>query len=102
MSGVLTILLVIAVVKSVVFGFLVFVVFRDDIRQYFAEKRDEKVAAAQVPACIYCHSAALRPAGEPETRWDQEELVLVSTFECLECGLPFWHVERVTIAAAKR
>lgn len=74
-------------------------VFRDDIRQYLAERR---VPARRKPVCLYCQSESVRPVEDGVTRWEGESLVLVTTFECLHCQLPFWNVERVPVAAGGR
>jgi hypothetical protein len=40
--------------------------------------------------------------GEAEPRWDGEELVMTTTYECQHCHLPFWHVERVPVVTSSK
>jgi 5-methylcytosine-specific restriction endonuclease McrA len=98
---IITILLVIALVKTIVFGWIVFVVFRKDIREYFTGKRAAR-KAPPVPTCMYCQSKWTQPIDEGQTRWDKDELILVTTYECQHCHLPFWHVERVPTGSLRR
>ena len=77
---------------------LLYWIFRDDIREYFAERRIRESS----PVCIYCRSPWTLAADEGAPRWEGDELVLVTTYTCQECFLPFWHVERVPVAAARR
>jgi hypothetical protein len=95
-----TILLVLVIVKSVIFSVLVWVVFREDIKAYFAGKKRSE--ASTVPTCIYCQSQWTAAVDEGSTRWDGEELILVTTYECQHCRLPFWHIERVPAAMLQR
>jgi hypothetical protein len=98
---IITILLVIALVKTIVFGWIVFVVFRKDIKEYFRGKRAAKKPSS-VPACMYCQSKWTHPIDEGQTRWDNDDLILVTTYECQHCHLPFWHVERVPTGSLRR
>jgi integral membrane sensor domain MASE1 len=99
MGNILIIFLIIAAVKSVVFGGILYFVFRDDIREWWSGK--EETSAPTMPVCVYCQSAWTQPAGDPETRWEDDELVLVTTYECQHCRLPFWRVERVPVTSTK-
>lgn len=101
MTDILVILLVIALVKFVVFGFLLFVVFRRDIREMWSGKKTQKTRPA-MPVCMYCQSHFTRRLDDGEPRWDNDDLILVTTYECEHCHLPFWHVERVPVGSAKR
>ncbi len=93
MDNILVILLIIAAVKFVIFGVILFVVFRRDIQEYRGDRTES--AAPALPACVYCQSVYIEPVGDGQTRWENDELVLVTTYECQHCHLPFWHVERV-------
>lgn len=44
--------------------------------------------------CVYCHDTPSILHGEEE-RWEENELVMVRTFECRRCHMPFWQIERV-------
>lgn len=44
-------------------------------------------------ACVYCRSTVTRRIGQ-EPRYDDDGFALVSAFECMRCGLPFWSVDR--------
>ncbi|HEV3312674.1 MAG TPA: hypothetical protein VG815_19345 [Chloroflexota bacterium] len=44
--------------------------------------------------CVYCHATPSVLHSE-EQRWEEDELVMVRTYECRECHMPFWRVERV-------
>ena len=44
--------------------------------------------------CVYCHATPALFHSE-EQRWEDDELVLVRTYECRECHMPFWRIERV-------
>lgn len=99
MSNILVIFLIIAAVKTVVFAGILYAVFREDIREWWSGSGETVTQAA--PACVYCQSVWTEPAGEPQTRWENEELVLVTTYECQHCRLPFWRVERVPVTQTK-
>jgi hypothetical protein len=86
------------VFKVVVFGPLLYFIFRDEIKTYF---RDRKSKSSE-PRCIYCQSVWTTPVGESEPRWDGEELVMTTTYECQHCHLPFWHVERVPMVTPSK
>lgn len=101
MTNILVILLVIALVKFVFFGFLLFVVFRRDIQELWSGKKAEKKRPA-FPVCLYCQSRYTRPLDDGQPRWENEDLVLVTTYECQHCHLPFWHVERVPMGSARQ
>lgn len=94
MNNFIIVLLVVAAVKIPVFGWLLYRVFRNDIEQYEADQ----ASTSDVPVCIYCQSAWTRPLEEEQTRWEGDDLVLVTAYECEHCRLPFWHVERVSIS----
>ena len=93
---VITILLILVIVKTVIIGIVLLVVFKPDIKQL----RSRRPAPA-TPVCMYCQSKWTHRADDGETRWDQDELVLVTTYECEHCHLPFWHVERVPVGSLK-
>ncbi|GEM_PF-5892064 len=44
--------------------------------------------------CIYCRATPALLHSEDQ-RWEGDELVLVQTFECRECHMPFWRLERI-------
>jgi hypothetical protein len=100
MGPTVAILLVLIIIKSIIFSVLIWVVFRDDIKAYLAGKKSGEEST--VPTCMYCQSQWTLAVDEGSTRWDGDELVLVTTFECQHCRLPFWHVERVPAALLKR
>lgn len=93
MDSILLILLIVAAVKFVFFGVILFKVFQRDIEAYREERTEEAVPS--LPACVYCQSVYIEAVDEGQTRWENESLVLVTTYECQHCHLPFWHVERV-------
>jgi hypothetical protein len=97
MGNIIVVLLVVALVKFVVIAWILYVVFKPDIKSLWSKK-----PSSQVPTCLYCQSKWTHPIDEGQTRWENEELVLVTTYECEHCHLPFWHVERVPIGTAKR
>jgi len=43
--------------------------------------------------CVYCRSTHTRRLGQ-EPRYDDDGFALVTAFECIRCGLPFWLVDR--------
>jgi hypothetical protein len=99
LGNILIIFLVIAAAKTVVFAAILWFVFREDIRQWWSG--DEVEQSPAQPACVYCQSVWTEATGEPQTRWENEELVLVTTYECQHCRLPFWRVERVPMTSTK-
>lgn len=44
--------------------------------------------------CLYCHATPSLFHSE-ETRWEGSDLVIVRTYECRQCHMPFWRLERV-------
>jgi hypothetical protein len=94
-SNIILILLVLAVAKFFFFGWVLWRVFRADIQELEEEGR---APALSTPVCIYCESRWTRAVDEGSTRWDGDELVLVTTYECEHCRLPFWHVERLPVS----
>ena len=44
-------------------------------------------------ACAYCRSTNTRRLGQ-EPRHDDHGYALVTAYECIRCGLPFWSVDR--------
>lgn len=92
-STIVVILIVIAGLKFVLFGGILWPVFKDDIRAWLHGRE----AKAQQPSCMYCGSVYALPADEGQVRWENEQLVLVTMYECQHCRLPFWHVERVPV-----
>jgi hypothetical protein len=97
MTTLIWILLISVVVLLPFKAVFLYWIFRDDIREYFAERR----ARASTPVCMYCQSSLTQPADEGSTRWEGDELVLVTTYVCGHCHLPFWHVERVAAVPAR-
>lgn len=97
MGNILIILLIVAAVKFVFFGVVLFYVFRPDLRTIGKRK-----PVQTTPTCVYCQSLWTRPVDEGQTRWEDEDLVLVTTYECQHCALPFWHVERVPMGTVNR
>jgi hypothetical protein len=88
----LTIILVIVVTKLVILlavGVLVWRIMGPELR---APKQQHGMPGVR---CIYCGYSPALYHGE-EQRWEGDELVLARTYECRECHMPFWHVERVT------
>jgi hypothetical protein len=94
LSNIIYLLLVLATVKFVFFGWILWKVFRPEIKQLEAEGK----ATLLDPVCMYCESKWTRAVDEGQTRWDGDDLVLVTTYECEHCGLPFWHVQRVPVS----
>lgn len=100
MDSLLVILLVIAGVKFIVFGVILWKVFRQDIKHWWTQERRQKSREPSTPVCVYCQSVWTVPVDEGQTRWEGDELVLVTTFECQHCQLPFWRVERLAVHVA--
>lgn len=98
MGTFVVILLVLVLVKFVIISWILYVVFKPDIKQVWMKK----TKVPDVPACVYCRSRWTRAVDEGQTRWDHDDLVLVTTYECEHCHLPFWHIERVPMGSAKR
>jgi hypothetical protein len=44
-------------------------------------------------SCVYCRSTNTRRIGQ-EPRYDDYGYALVTSYECMRCGLPFWSVDR--------
>jgi hypothetical protein len=81
------------VIKVVLFGPLLYLIFRDEIKDYLRARKQKST----LPRCVYCQSVWTTPVSEAEPRWDGEDLVMTTTYECQHCKLPFWHVERVPV-----
>jgi hypothetical protein len=96
-DNILVILLIVAAVKFVFFGFILFFVFRPDFR-----KLGKRAAPPSTPICVYCESRYTVPVDEGQTRWEDDDLVLVTTYQCQHCSMPFWHVERVPMGSVKQ
>ncbi len=86
------------VIKLALFGPLLYFVFRDEIETYLRNRKTK----SSVPRCVYCQSVWTTAVGEGEPRWDGEELVMTTTYECQHCHLPFWHVERVPMVTPSK
>jgi hypothetical protein len=97
LDTIIVVLLVVAAVKFVIVAIILLAVFRPDIRQWRTRKKP-----VSVPACPGCRSKYTRVIDEGQTRWDHDDLVLVTTYECRHCHFPFWHVERVPTGSLKR
>jgi len=95
---IIVVLLIVALVKFVMIGIIVLVVFKPDLKQW--QKTRKKPLTA--PICMYCQSKWTKALDEGQTRWDGDDLVLVTTYECQHCHLPFWHVERVPTGSLRR
>ena len=98
MDNILVILLVLAVVKFFGFGGLLLWMFRGDISEWRSGRGQETQVS---PTCVYCESKWTAAVDEGQTRWDNDELVLSTTYECQHCHMPFWHVERVRVDKIK-
>ncbi len=96
MQSLVVILLILVAVKFVFIAVLLGVVFKEDLRSM-----RQKKAGPQPAVCMYCQSVWTRPVDEGQTRWEGDDLVLVTTYECEHCHLPFWHVERVPMGSLK-
>ena len=97
MDEIIVILLVVAFLKFIFIGIILFLVFRPNLKQLRARK-----TPPEVPICMYCESRWTTAVDEGQARWDGDDLVLVTTYECQHCRLPFWHVERVSTVSLKR
>ena len=95
-DSILVILLIVAAVKFVFLCIILLFVFRPEL------KGASKKKAQATATCLYCQSRSTRPVDEGQTRWENDDLVLVTTYECQHCHLPFWHVERVPVGSLKR
>ncbi len=94
------ILLILAAVKVVFISGILWMVFKREIKDWWRERQARKLPPA-IPICLYCQSTWTQAVDEGQSRWDGEDLVLVTTYECQHCRLPFWHVERVKTGALK-
>ncbi len=45
-------------------------------------------------SCVYCRSTQTRRIGPRTPRYDDHGFVLVTSYECTRCGLPFWSIDR--------
>jgi hypothetical protein len=95
MPSLVVILLILVAVKFVFIAVLLGVVFKEDLRSM------RQKTGPQPAVCMYCQSVWTRPVDEGQTRWEGDDLVLVTTYECEHCHLPFWHVERVPMGSLK-
>lgn len=43
--------------------------------------------------CVYCRSTRTRRLAQ-EPRYDDHGFALITSYECIRCGLPFWSVDR--------
>ena len=96
-DNIIVILLVLAAIKFVIIAIILLVVFRPDLKQLRGKKKPPSV-----PVCMYCQSKWTHALDEGEARWDGGDLILVTTYECEHCHLPFWHVERVPTGILRR
>ncbi|MGH2448830.1 MAG: hypothetical protein ACRDFS_09560 [Chloroflexota bacterium] len=97
MSALVEILLILVVIKFLISAGVLLWIFRPDPRELF--KREPEPTE---PACLYCQSKYTHAVGEAEPRWEEDVLVLVTTYECEHCRMPFWHVERVPAGVPTR
>lgn len=86
------------VIKVALFGPLLYLVFKDEIKTWWRERKTK----SSLPRCVYCQSVWTTAVSEAEPRWDGEELVMTTTYECQHCHLPFWHVERVPVVTSSK
>jgi hypothetical protein len=98
MDSIIVILLVLAAAKIIIFGSLLLWIFRADIREWRAGRKHVRASS---PICIYCESRWTQAVDEGQSRWEDDQLVLVTTYECQHCHLPFWHVDRVQVSSIK-
>ncbi len=87
----LSILLILVAAKMIVLiviGVLLYKVFGTELRP---TKSTYPMPGVK---CVYCHFSPSLFHSE-ETRWENDDLILVKTYECRKCHLPFWKVERV-------
>lgn len=96
MTDILVILLVIAIVKFFVFGGILYVVFREDIAQWWSQKEKEE-AAPRTLVCPFCASKWTREVSQQEPRWEHGDLILATNHECLHCHYPIVTLERVRV-----
>lgn len=92
----LTIILLVVVVKFSFICWILWVVFKPDIKKMRQPEEPDPN-----PTCIYCRSRYTHPTGEVETRWDEGVLLVVTTYECEHCHFPTQHIERVHVGAAR-
>lgn len=99
MGAFVTILLIIVIVKSIIFACLIWIVFRDDIKEYISSKKGED--KPELAICMYCHSRWTSPVDEGQTKVEGAELVVVTEYRCEHCLMPFWNVKRLPLALPK-
>ena len=97
MNNIILILLVVAIIKFILVAVILWFIFRREARSFFG-----KPEPPSSPTCIYCRSVWTHQVGESETRWEGNELLLVTTYECQHCHFPTTHVEHVKAGAARR
>ncbi len=85
---------VLGLVHFPIAGIAMWIMFRTEIKQWWRKRRMPPKQTH--PTCMYCRSKWTSPCTEGYTRWDDQDLVLVTEYECDHCRLPFWHVERVS------
>lgn len=93
----MTIIIVFVAAKVVILavtGVILYKVFGPELR---SPRRQEHMPGVR---CVYCGASPALFHSE-EQRWEGNELVLVRTYECRECHMPFWRLERVKTVEQK-
>ncbi|HZT97478.1 MAG TPA: hypothetical protein VFB34_11655 [Chloroflexota bacterium] len=58
-----------------------------------ARGRIPPLAMSPGRVCMYCRSSQTRRVGQAP-RYDDHGFALITSYECIRCGLPFWSVDR--------
>ena len=93
----LQIILIFVVLKIVIVSVLGVLLWRVMGRELRAGRQKYGMPGVK---CIYCKATPSLFHSEEQT-WEGDELVMVRTYECRECHLPFWKIERVAVQRDK-
>jgi hypothetical protein len=96
-DSIIVFLLILTTILIVVKVIFLWWIFGPDIKLL----RGELKQTSAEPECVYCRSQWTHPTSDGEMRWEGDDLVLVTTYQCEHCELPFWHVERVSVVAQR-
>ena len=96
MDSIVVILLILIIVKFCIIGPLLFYIFRDEIKTW--RKAPETPTE---PVCVYCQSRWTQVVDQGTPRWEGEDLVIATTYECQHCHTPFWRVERLPVGSVR-
>lgn len=92
-----TIIIVFVVMKLVIFAIIGPILYK-----LLGPELRKPSPSAPLPGamCMYCGEANPLVQAEDQ-RWEGGELVMVRTYECQSCHLPYWNVERLSAVESK-